>query len=225
VLGIATEFSQITGPAGVILDKGVVFVRVGLKALKASGSTAAVLITMPARVLSHVKLKQWDELAGLAQGTFKLSMAGGGNLAKRVLRDEVDVAAVNRLLPAYSGNPNAGLLDRLLDTRFAEHLKRLGEIYTDPDAVRGALRALADIKDASGAVVRLSDDAVEGAVKFMAKAGNALPPEAREDLLRQVLAGGSDEATPYLLFFRRSRDPQAIEGFAKYLSGIPCPVP
>ncbi len=223
LLGLATEFSQITGPAGVVLDKGVTFLRVGMRQIRAAGATAAVLTAMPTRLLSHVKLRQWDELAELAQGTFKLSMIGGGKLAKNVLRTEEDVQAVNRFMKTYSG--------QLLDSTFTERLRLLDDILADPDAVRGAIRALADLKDSTGAVIRLSDDAVEGAVKFMARASEAIPggltAEAREGLLRKLAQSTPVEVEAALAFVKNVNDPDSLKGFTQMLSDLPnvCPVP
>ncbi len=209
LLGIATEFTQITGPAGVILDKGVTFIRVGMRQIRAAGATAAVLVAMPTRLLSHVKLRQWDELAELAQGTFKLSMIGGGKLAKNVLRSEEDIQAVNRFMRTYGGD--------LLDSRLTERLRVLDDVLADPDAVRGAIRALADVKDTTGALIRLSDDAVAGAVKFVARAGDDLPPEAREALLRRIVGGSLDDAEGLLKYLGSSTEPTASLGIRKLL--------
>ena len=222
LLGIATEFTQITGPAGVILDKGVTFLRVGMRQIRAAGATAAVLVAMPTRLLSHVKLRQWDELAELAQGTFKLSMIGGGKLAKNVLRSEEDIQAVNRFMRTYGGD--------LLDSRFTERLRVLDDVLGDPDAVRGAIRALADVKDGTQTVVRLSDDAVEGAIKLMAKAAEAIPgisAEAREGLLRKLAQAAPEEVEAALTFVKGSTDPASIKGFTQMLNDMPnvCPVP
>jgi hypothetical protein len=107
-------------------------------------------------------------------------------------------------------------------------LKRLDEIYADPDAVRGAVRALADLKDASGAVIRLSDDAVEGAVKFVAKAGADFPAAERELLLKNLVSNGAEDAEATLRFVKGATDPDAVPGLAKYfkeVEKVPCLVP
>ncbi len=213
LIGLATEFGQITGPAGVVLDKGVTFIRVGMRQITSVGATALVLKGMPTRLLGHVKLGQWDELADLAQGTFKLSMIGGGKLAKNVLRTDDDIAAVNRFMKTYSGD--------LLDSRFTERLRTLDDVLADPDAVRGAIRALADFKDSTQAIIRLSDEAVEGAVQFMGLAKN-VPTDLRAGALRRILEGTKDEAETVLRFMAESNDPDVIKGFGRYFSEAPC---
>jgi hypothetical protein len=111
------------------------------------------------------------------------------------------------------------------DLTFAAKLGDWHRVYADPDAVRGALRTLADLKKPiTGEVVRLSDDAVEGAIKFMAKAGNGLDGAAREQLLRRAVEAGPDEAERLLLFVKESPSPQSVEGLAKYLQTAPCTI-
>ncbi len=233
VVGFATEFSQVTGPAGVVLDKGVAFLRVGMRTIRAAGATAGVLATMPTRVFNHIKAGRegMGHLAELTAGVFKLATAGGGQFAKRVLREEADIVAVNKVLPAYSGTPGTGLVDRLLDTRFAEKLRALDNLYGDPDAVRGAIRALADLTDEAGQVVRLSDDAVDGAVKFMTlskRLGDLeIPAPEREALLRKLLNDRGEAADAHLRFLREAPDVESVQGYAMMLRDVPavCPVP
>jgi len=71
------------------------------------------------------------------------------------VREEADELALNRLMKAYAPDMD--------DVAFAEKLVKWDHAFGDPDALRAAVRALADLKDGAGKLIRLSDDAVEGA--------------------------------------------------------------
>jgi hypothetical protein len=133
-----------------------------------------------------------------------------------VALEDVDLDALNRLVKRYSND--------VLDTRFVEKLKGWDALYGDADAVRGAVRALADLRDAGGALIRLSDEAAEGAVKFMARAGADLPAEQRELILRRVLTSPVNDAEALLTYIRRSEDPRLTTGVGKLMdaSTISC---
>lgn len=213
MVGFGTEFLDPT-VVGAALDKSIVFIRIGLKeTLKVAGP----LRNLPGRAWDLMKGRRGQELAELGEGSLKVAGVAGGPFAAKIVREEEDVAALNRVVRRYS--------DEALDTRFVENLKRLDGVYADPDAVRGAVRALADLRDGTGAVVRLSDDAVEGAVKFMAKAGSEIPVSQREELLRKLLLDQREAAEAQLRFIQQARSPEAVEGFALLLRDMPalCP--
>lgn len=163
------------------------------------------------------QVKQGD-FAGVkeyAEGTCKLVRLGGKDLGDRVFKEEADELAANRFFKAYAAGD---------DIVLAQKIVNWDRIYADPDAVRSAIRALADLKDAAGNVMRLSDDAVEGAVKFVAKAGNGLNPAQREELLRSMLTNPGD-ADALLKYVKNSPSPKAVEGMARLMGNVTCPVP
>jgi hypothetical protein len=206
VLGMATEAGIFAGPVGVAADKAVAVLRLGLRQVD---RVAGPLRTLPSQVWGYAKVKAWDPLRDLAEGSLKFAWLAGGDFAARIVREENDLAALNRVVKRYSND--------LLDTEFVELLTRVDAVYGDPDAVRGAVRALADFKDASGAVVRLSNEAIEGAVKFMARAGGDLTPAARETLLRKITSLPSEDAEELLSFVHRVPDPLAVRGMRRML--------
>jgi hypothetical protein len=209
VVGFATEFGVVSGPVGVALDKGIVFVRVGLKQV---ANVSGPLRQLPSRVYDMAKGRQWDQIVALSEGSLKVAMVGGGDFAARIVREEADLAALNTLVRRYSAD--------VLDTRFVELLMRLDGIYGDPDAVRSAVRILAQVKDTSGAVVRLSDDAVEGAVRFIAHAGDS-SAAARESLLRTMCLGSSAETELGLAFIKGAPDQETVRGIAAIINAVP----
>jgi hypothetical protein len=216
VLGIATEFTQISGPVGIALDKGVVFIRVGIKRI--GNVVSGPLKRLPDVLYVAAKARNWERLAEFAEGSMKLAVVGP-QLIKRVAREDADLESLNRLVKKYS--------DNVLDTHFVEKLTVWDNLYGDADAVRGAVRALADLRDATGAVIRLSDEAAEGAVKFMAKAGADIPVAEREELLKKLLLDRAEQSDAHLKFLRETTDPNVVEGYAKLLRDIPsvCPAP
>jgi hypothetical protein len=218
VVGLATEFSQVTGPAGVALDKGVVFLRIGLKRLEPF--TTGPVRRLPGIIYDAAKARHWDLLIEYAEGTMKLALVSG-DLVARIAKTEIDLSILNRVVKRYSDNATGGILERVLNTRFVDNLKRWDGLYQDPDAVRGAIRALGDLSDETGQLIRLSDEAVEGAVKFMAKAGADLPAEVREAILKRVLAVPREDAEALLIYLRRSADPGAAAGVARLMDVAP----
>ncbi|HKY22786.1 MAG TPA: Ig-like domain-containing protein, partial [Vicinamibacterales bacterium] len=203
-IGFATEFTMVTGPAGVALDKGIVVVRQGLKQIK---DVPGPLRQLPGRIYDLAKARNWDGIAEHAEGGLKFAWAGGGAFAGRIVREEADLATLNTVVKRYS--------DDVLDVKFVELLKRSDEVFGDPDAVRGAVRALAGLTDAAGNVIRLSDDAVEGAVKFMARAGADLTPVVREQLLRKLVTASPADVERTLAFIKQTDSPAVVEGIAK----------
>lgn len=224
LIGIATEFSQITGPAGVALDKGVVFLRIGLRRI--APFTTGPLKRIPGILYDAAKVRNWDLLLEWAEGSMKLAMVSG-ELVARIAKTEIDLTLLNRFLARYSDNAAGNLLERVLNTRFAEQLKLWDEIYADPDAVRGAVRALGDFKDEFGNVIQLSDQAAEGAVKFMARAGNGLTAAEKEEILTRLLAAGKEDAEASLRFVREATSPEEVQGLARFfkdMDSVPCAV-
>jgi len=69
----------------------------------------------------------------------------------------------------------------------------------------------------------LSDDAVEGALRFMAKAGDDIPLEIRELAMGNVLSGTRDESEALLRFVREAPNDGEVQGFARFFRDIPCP--
>ena len=222
IVGIATEFSQITGPIGVALDKAVVFLRIGLKRIEPF--TTGPLKKVPGILYDAAKARNWDLLLHWAEGSMKLAMASG-SLVARIAKTEIDLDILNRVMKRYSETPNGGTLERVLNKTFAEKLVRWDDVYADPEAVRGAVTALGGFADEAGNLIRLSDEASEGAVKFMARAGADIPVAEREELLRMILSGSTDEAEALLRIVRDAPDAKAVEGLASLFRQTPCVVP
>jgi len=222
IVGIATEFTQVTGPIGVALDKAVVFLRVGLK--RVEPFTTGPIKKVPGILYDAAKARNWDLLLHWAEGSMKLAMASG-SLVARIAKTEVDLDILNKLMKRYSDD-GGSMLDRVLNKRFAEKLTRWDEVYADPDAVRGAVRALGEFADETGTLIRLSDEATEGAVKFMARAGADLTAETREAMLKRLLSLPQEEAEAILVFLKNSNDPTVAHGMRTFLdsAGSACEV-
>ena len=206
VVGFATEFTQVTGPIGVVLDKGIVFLRVGLKRIEPI--TTGPLKRLPTILLAAAKARDWGRLAEFAEGSMKLAMVSA-DLIRRVALTEIDLELLNRFVKRYS--------DDVLDTRMVERLARWDGIYADPDAVRIAVRALGELTDGAGNLIRLSDEAVEGAAKFVARAGVDLTADAKEALLKKALSVPPADAEALLAYIKRSSDPKAAAGVRRLL--------
>jgi hypothetical protein len=161
-----------------------------------------------------------------AEGTCELIRAGGRDLGEKVIREEADELATNRFFGAYGIDPLDPAQNALRRTTLAQKLADWHRIYADPDAVRSAIRALADLTDEAGSVIRLSDEAIEGAVKFVAKAGDDIPLADREALLRELVGGTAAHGEDALRFVRETSDPEVVEGMAKMLLDFPaiCPL-
>jgi hypothetical protein len=206
VVGFATEFTQVTGPIGVALDKGIVFLRVGLKRI--APIATGPLKRLPTILLAAAKARDWGRLAEFAEGSMKLALVSA-DVIRRIALTEIDLELLNRFVKRYS--------DDVLDTRIVERLAKWDEVYADPDAVRSAVRALGDLTGEAGSLIRLSDEAAEGAVKFAARAGDDLAADAKEALLKRILSVPPTEAEALLTYVKRSADPKASAGVRRLL--------
>jgi hypothetical protein len=209
LMGVAADILDPSGISGVTVS----IVRVAFRQVT---KAAGFLKGLPGRMWRALKsgggMKAVKEYA---DGTCKLVLAGGKDFGEKVFREEADELAANRFFKVYGPGD---------DLTLAQRLASLHQTFGDPDAVRAALRALADHKDELGNVIRLSDDAVHGAVKFVAQAGKDLDAVAREGLLRRVLEAGSGEAEDVLKFVKETPSPKSVEGLAKYLEKAPCQI-
>jgi hypothetical protein len=100
------------------------------------------------------KRRDFQLIAEYSQGTCRLVRGGGREMAEKVIREEADEFAANRVMKTYSP------ADELT---FAQRLGDWHRAYGDPDAVRSALRALADMKHpVTGQLIRLSTKPSKG---------------------------------------------------------------
>jgi hypothetical protein len=199
------------------IGAGISFMRIAFK--EASKAATQQLRTLPARMWGQVKQRDFALVKEYAEGTCKLVRLGGKDLGERVFKEEADELAANRFFKAYAAGD---------DIIVAQKLVNWDRIYADPDAVRSAIRALADLKDAAGNVIRLSDEAVEGAVKFVAKAGSEIPATERERLLRRILESPAEESDAFLAYLKGSPDVDTVPTTRKMLQAVEefgtCPV-
>jgi hypothetical protein len=156
-------------------------------------------------------LKSYKEVKDYAGGVCKIARHEGGEFLGRIVKDETEEASINRLMRVYSPSEDASFVRRIAGAEIT---------YANSEALRRTLLSLADFKDASGALIRLSDDAVEGAVKFMAKAGDDIAMAEREQLLKKLLME-PEHVEASLKFIRELDSPDAIEGFAAMVRDVP----
>jgi hypothetical protein len=191
------------------IGAGISFVRIAFK--EATKPATQQLKSLPGRMWGQVKRREFGVVKEYAEGTCKLLRVGGKELGERVFKEEADELAANRFFKAYGAGD---------DIIVAQKLVNWDRIYADPDAVRSAIRALADVKDAAGNVIRLSDEAVEGAVKFVAKAGSEIPTAERERLLRRILESPAEESDAFLAYLKGSADAEAVPTTRKMLQAV-----
>jgi hypothetical protein len=204
IVGLATEFLDVTA-VGAALDKGIVFIRVGMKQIEKV--KVGPLSKVGDILYRAAKGRDWARLTAFTEGTMKASMVGGERLMTRVVKEDEDLERLNRVVKRYS--------EELMDTAWVEKMARWDEVYQDADAVRGAIRSLDEFKDAAGNLIRLSDEATEGAVKFMAKAGSHLSAAEREALLKQVMKSPPADVERMLAFVKNAESEDAVKGFAE----------
>lgn len=103
---------------------------------------------------------------------------------RRFATSPIHVPGLERLLDSYDGTT---------DDAFASRFIGWDRSCADPDAARIVLEVLAVVVGPDGRVRRLSDDAVRGAIRWMADA-RALAPSHRAAVLRTMLTSPDDDA-------------------------------
>jgi hypothetical protein len=93
-------------------------------------------------------------------------------------------------------------------------LTRLEQTVTDTRFTDDVRAATVDVLSDFPA---FSDDAVEGAAKFLATAGDDIALDASKDLLRRVAGQAPDDADFLLTYMKNSSDPEVGKGFRKLL--------
>jgi len=107
-----------------------------------------------------------------------------------------------------------------LESSLARVKRSIDDAQYPDEAIGRAVRALA-----KSDIAALSDEAVEGAVKFMRDAGDGIPMAERQLLLERYLDATTDDADTVFRLVREAEDAETVAGFARIAQMTPCLVP
>ncbi len=107
-----------------------------------------------------------------------------------------------------------------LESSLARVKRSIDDTQYPDEAIGRAVRALA-----RSDIAALSDDAVEGAVKFMRDAGDGIPMAERQLLLERYLDAAPDDADSVFRLIQEAEDAETVAGFARIAQITPCLVP
>lgn len=107
---------------------------------------------------------------------------------RRYATSPIHVPRLERLLDAYRNAED--------DDAFARRFIAWDRACPDPDAARIVTEIISVCMDRSGRVTRLSDDVLQGAIRWMAEA-TSLTVADRAARLREVLSSGDENSEDY----------------------------